>query len=139
MYSAAWDHIQHPDAHGTKATLAIDSGSTANARTSGIVAAMLRAIAIATLLLACGGKSKPKPPDDQGPGTGALPQESLCIKTGCSGTVCAENGNDVVTTCEFKPEYACYKDAVCTKQADGKCGWTQNDALKACLANPPKS
>ena len=62
-----------------------------------------------------------------------------CIKTGCSGTVCAEPGNDTMTTCEFKPEYACYQSATCERQADGKCGWTQNDALTSCLANPPKS
>jgi hypothetical protein len=61
-----------------------------------------------------------------------------CIKTGCSGTVCAEPGKDVVTTCEFRPEYACYNDAKCERQADGACGWTQTPALAACLANPPK-
>ena len=112
---------------------------------------MLRASALAFVLVitaACGSK---KPPPSGGNetgntgGTGAGTDTAQtggggggCIKTGCSGTVCAEAGNDVMTTCEFKPEYACYQQATCEKQADGKCGWTQTDTLKACLANPPK-
>jgi hypothetical protein len=60
-----------------------------------------------------------------------------CIKTGCSGTVCAEPGNDVVTTCEMKPEYACYQKATCEKQPSGSCGWTETPELAACLASPP--
>jgi eight-cysteine-cluster-containing protein len=97
---------------------------------------MLRALAISTLLLAaCGGKkSNPTPPAN---GSGSAPVANDCIKTGCSGIVCAEPGNDVMTTCEFKNEYACYQTASCERQADGKCGWTQTDALKACIANPP--
>ena len=88
--------------------------------------------ALLTLLLACGG-SKPKPADETKPPVSA----SDCIKTGCSGTVCAEPGKDVVTTCEFKPEYACYRDAACERQGDGSCGWTQTPALTDCLAHPP--
>jgi hypothetical protein len=60
-----------------------------------------------------------------------------CVKTGCSGTLCAETGNDLVTTCEFRPEYACYGDASCERQPDGACGWTQTPELARCLANPP--
>jgi hypothetical protein len=54
-----------------------------------------------------------------------------CRRTGCSGQVCAES--DIMTTCEFRPEYACYRDAVCERQADGSCGWTMSPALRACL------
>ena len=104
---------------------------------------MLRATLLALVLVACGSK-KPPPPTggDTGAGTGTAATGTggggECIKTGCSGIVCAEAGNDVMTTCEFKPEYACYQQASCEKQPDGKCGWTQTDTLKACLANPPK-
>ncbi|HLC82763.1 MAG TPA: hypothetical protein VJI69_02965, partial [Bacteroidia bacterium] len=56
-----------------------------------------------------------------------------CVVTGCSGQVCAST--QVATTCEYKDEYACYKTAVCEKQADGKCGWTMTDELKFCLGN----
>jgi len=43
----------------------------------------------------------------------------------------------MVTTCEMKPEYACYQNATCERQGDGKCGWTQTPDLTKCLANPP--
>jgi hypothetical protein len=60
-----------------------------------------------------------------------------CIKSGCSGTRCTEPGDDLATTCEMKPEYACYRDATCERQAGGACGWTQSAELTTCLANPP--
>jgi eight-cysteine-cluster-containing protein len=91
--------------------------------------------ALLVFLLACGNKSTP--PSDPGTGTGSQPAANDCIKTGCSGIVCAEPGKDVITTCEYKAEYACYRDAACERQADGSCGWTQSQTLTACLANPP--
>ncbi|MFO0567219.1 MAG: DUF6748 domain-containing protein [Polyangiaceae bacterium] len=58
-----------------------------------------------------------------------------CKPTGCSGQICADH--DLVTTCDWKPEYACYQSVgVCELQGDGKCGWTQSDELTSCLANP---
>jgi hypothetical protein len=54
-----------------------------------------------------------------------------CVRTGCSGHICAET--DVVSTCEFRPEYACYKQATCERQPDGACGFTPSPALTACL------
>lgn len=54
-----------------------------------------------------------------------------CIKTGCSSQVCADH--DVITTCEFRPEYACYKKAACERQADGNCGFTKTRELTECL------
>jgi eight-cysteine-cluster-containing protein len=85
------------------------------------------------LAAACGGSKKPAPaPPPAGP-----PPAAACVKSGCSGTVCVEPGKEVVTTCEYKPEYGCYKAATCARQADGSCGWTQTAELTACLANPP--
>lgn len=63
-----------------------------------------------------------------GPSTGA----KSCFKTGCSSQVCADR--DVVTTCEFRPEYACYQKAMCERQRNGECGFTQTAELAACLA-----
>lgn len=61
---------------------------------------------------------------------------AACRATGCSGQICAEV--DMVSTCEFRPEYSCYKRgfASCERQMDGRCGWTANAELQACLANP---
>jgi len=55
-----------------------------------------------------------------------------CVVTGCSGQICAES--EIASTCEYKPEYACYKDAICEQQATGECGWTSSDQLQACLS-----
>jgi hypothetical protein len=62
------------------------------------------------------------------------PPAAACVKTGCSGQICADQ--QMVSTCEFRPEYACYQAATCQRQANGKCGFTQTPALAACLANP---
>ncbi|MDP3696626.1 MAG: Gmad2 immunoglobulin-like domain-containing protein [Candidatus Taylorbacteria bacterium] len=58
-----------------------------------------------------------------------------CKVGGCSGQLCLDGSEeDVVTTCEYKTEYACYKTAKCERQEDGKCGWTPTEELVACLA-----
>lgn len=54
-----------------------------------------------------------------------------CVRTGCSGQICADT--DMITTCEWRPEYECYGTASCERQADGACGWTQTPELAACL------
>ena len=54
-----------------------------------------------------------------------------CRATGCSGQICADE--TTISTCEFKPEYTCYKKAKCEKQADGECGWTETEELKSCI------
>ena len=54
-----------------------------------------------------------------------------CMRTGCSGQVCSDQ--EVVTTCEFKPEYECLKKAACERQKNGQCGFTQTPELLACL------
>lgn len=54
-----------------------------------------------------------------------------CKRTGCSGQICSDE--DVVTTCEFRPEYACYQAAVCERQLNGECGWTETEDLTQCL------
>jgi eight-cysteine-cluster-containing protein len=78
---------------------------------------------------ACSKPGPAQPPPDQ------PPPAAECRATGCSGTVCS--AEDVVTTCEFRPEYACYQSATCAAQADGQCGWTMTPELEACLADPP--
>lgn len=59
-----------------------------------------------------------------------------CYIGGCSGQVCSDRP-DVVTTCVWRPEYACYANAECRRQASGACGWTPTPALEQCLSNPP--
>jgi len=57
----------------------------------------------------------------------------MCAPTGCSGQICSDT--DVITTCEWRPEYACYRSASCSAQGNGDCGWVMDDELRRCLAN----
>ena len=66
-------------------------------------------------------------------------QDNGCAVGGCSGQLCvaADEASTIVTTCEFKAEYACYNNATCEPQKNGACGWTQTPVLQKCLAHPP--
>ncbi len=66
-----------------------------------------------------------------GGGTSSDNQNKPCFKTGCSGQVCADE--EVVTTCEWRAEYECYKTAKCERQSNGKCGFTETPELRRCL------
>lgn len=56
-----------------------------------------------------------------------------CRPGGCSGQLCTDEP-DLVTTCEWREEYACYQNATCERQPSGECGWTQSPELKQCLS-----
>jgi hypothetical protein len=57
-----------------------------------------------------------------------------CVHGGCSSQLCVEASDEpIASTCEWRDEYACYQAAECARQADGACGFTQDDALEACL------
>src|SRR5262245_53348626 len=88
-------------------------------------------VALLIVLLACGG-SKAKPIVPLQP----VLTQSLAVAGGLLLSVCTEAGKEVVTTCEYKAEYACYADAACERQGDGTCGWTQTPKLTDCLAHP---
>ena len=93
-------------------------------------------LSLLVFLVACGGKKPVGATTEPAPPTTA----AACVKDGCSGIVCrASNAEPVITSCIYKPEYACYRTAACEPQADQKCGWTQTAELTACLANPPPS
>lgn len=60
------------------------------------------------------------------------PVAGPCFVGGCSGQICSDRA-DVISTCVWRPEYACYRTATCERQATGQCGWTQTPALLQCL------
>lgn len=74
------------------------------------------------------------------PGTPYLSSNG-CAVAGCSGQLCISQEEAAagggVSTCEFRSEYACYREASCEPQPNGLCGWTQTTELSQCLANPP--
>lgn len=81
---------------------------------------------------------KQRPVSNQNQASGSVVANG-CAVAGCSAQLCvsAEEAAQVITTCEFKAEYVCYREAHCAPQADGKCGWSQTPELKRCLADPP--
>lgn len=60
-----------------------------------------------------------------------------CYVGGCGGQLCTDKP-DIVSTCEFRAEYACYKQAVCERQISGACGWTETPGYKMCLVEVAK-
>ena len=68
---------------------------------------------------------------------GPASAQASCKPTGCSGQICSDQ--DVITTCEYREEYACYKTAKCERQSNGQCGWTQTPELQGCLKNATKA
>ena len=56
-----------------------------------------------------------------------------CYVGGCSNTICSDEPG-AVSTCEYRPEYACFSTATCERQASGKCGWTETEEFTACLS-----
>jgi hypothetical protein len=61
-----------------------------------------------------------------------LENVASCFVGGCSGQVCSDQ-EGVISTCEWREEYACYQTATCERQPDGLCGWTPTPELNACL------
>ncbi len=57
-----------------------------------------------------------------------------CVRGGCNGELCvSETARNMNTTCDVKPQYACFRSARCEKQSNGQCGWTQTSELRQCL------
>ncbi|KYF52558.1 hypothetical protein BE08_05155 [Sorangium cellulosum] len=70
--------------------------------------------------------------EEVGDDSAAATATGRCRVTGCSGQVCADQ--PVVTTCEWKEEYACYRaHGICERDARGQCGFRPTPELAACL------
>ena len=99
---------------------------------SAFVPSLLLALALAA---GCYSSSGQAPPPSPSPAPAPAPAGAAdCEPTGCSNTICAEAGKGVMSTCEYKAEYACYAKAKCEKQADGACGWTKTADFDTCMA-----
>lgn len=106
-------------------------------------------LALFFLILACespdqGGQTPPEAErsgeereTDPARGNGAdedAGKRGACRATGCSGQICADH--DVVTTCEFRQEYACFRCMKCTR-VDGACQWKRGPDWERCTADKP--
>jgi hypothetical protein len=56
-----------------------------------------------------------------------------CYVGGCSDELCTDHAG-AVSSCIWKPEFACFAQASCARQSGGACGWTDTPELDACLA-----
>eukprot|EP01017_Pseudomicrothorax_dubius_P039109 TRINITY_DN5956_c0_g1_i4.p1 TRINITY_DN5956_c0_g1~~TRINITY_DN5956_c0_g1_i4.p1 ORF type:complete len:141 (-),score=31.53 TRINITY_DN5956_c0_g1_i4:90-512(-) len=59
---------------------------------------------------------------------------SNCRRTGCSGQICASE--DIVSTCEWREEYACFRHAICGrfgKEESNECQFLYNPTYYECL------
>ncbi len=74
--------------------------------------------------------------DFNAPSWSASDPVTVCRISGCSGQICSDKNE--ISDCLYLPQYACYKSAICARQADGKCGWTQTSELKSCIAKARK-
>lgn len=61
-----------------------------------------------------------------------------CFVGGCSGQLCGDKSGNLVSICDYRPEYACYSTAACERQTDGNCGWSPSKELTDCLNNAGK-
>ena len=75
----------------------------------------------------------PNSGENGGDENGAIARDG-CYIGGCSSQICSEDP-DVISTCEWFEEYACYRNATCERQADGQCGWTETESLQQCIAD----
>lgn len=59
-----------------------------------------------------------------------------CAIGGCSSQLCGKKGiiENIITTCEWKEEYACYRLTQC-QCIQNKCQWNQTSEFIQCLAN----
>ncbi len=58
-----------------------------------------------------------------------------CVPAGCSKELCVDENTakDVVSICLYKDVYSCYKKAVCERQNNDKCGWSETKELIDCV------
>jgi len=66
----------------------------------------------------------PVPPKDTG----------ACYVGGCSSQLCSDQPG-MMSTCEYKEEYSCYKESACERQVSGQCGWIDTPKLQTCILN----
>ncbi|MCD8507849.1 MAG: hypothetical protein LRY42_00380 [Candidatus Pacebacteria bacterium] len=61
-----------------------------------------------------------------------------CRISGCSGHICESvDEPSYATTCEWREEYACYKQdgVTCGINAQGVCGWIPEGSIAQCIAD----
>lgn len=59
--------------------------------------------------------------------------DAACLKSGCSSQLCKPKVEGrTFTTCEYLPEYECYKEQNCIC-INNKCQWSNEKTLNLCI------
>ena len=87
----------------------------------------MRAVVLIALLACACDKGKREPPAPPAP-------TKPCVRGGCSGEICIEEGDDGATACMFLDEYSCFGITKCERQKDGRCDFTRTPELEQCIA-----
>ena len=68
------------------------------------------------------------------PNTAECATDADCATGGCSGQICGaeEKVKGLITTCEWREEYACLKLASCSC-INNTCQWEEHNAYRNCL------
>jgi hypothetical protein len=61
-----------------------------------------------------------------------LVEDGPCYRGGCSDELCSDQ-QGLVSSCIWKPIYACDEQATCERQGDGTCGLTHDAAYDTCV------
>lgn len=71
----------------------------------------------------------------------AAPQPPGCEVAGCSRHLCLPAGEaeGLMSTCEWQDEYECRQLAICERQPNGQCGFTETAESKACTEKLTKN
>ena len=83
---------------------------------------------------ACAGGSNSGDRSGSGGNESGLAKDQPCYVGGCSGQLCGDNRENLVSTCEWREAYGCYRGAACERQVNGQCGWTITASLASCLS-----
>ena len=88
------------------------------------------------LLVGCNNLDETPSEDDKPIGVIECNIDNDCSVGGCSGQSCLTNelAQNLMTTCEYKEEYGCYKLTSCGC-VNNKCQWAENSNLNECLDN----
>jgi len=67
--------------------------------------------------------------------SGECTSDADCAVGGCSGQLCGprDKVNNIITTCEYLPIYACYGLTACSCISE-RCEWKENEAFMQCKA-----
>lgn len=62
--------------------------------------------------------------------------DAECMPAGCSGQICVPRNKaaEIITTCEYRPEYMCLRTSASCGCVNNKCQWNKAPDYESCIA-----